>query len=105
MSDLKNYKATIGGIEHTFLLNDADAKLRGLDPAKDAISDAELSTTPLEFGTPSTDGEQVEANVAADQAANAARQEALQEAEAKARAAANKSRTATNKAVTTDETK
>lgn len=97
MSDLKNYKATINGIDHTFLLNDVDAKARGLDPAKDAVSDADLSTSPLVFGKPSTDGEQVEANVAADLAADAARQEALQEAEAKARAAANKSRTAPTK--------
>ena len=77
-------------------------KNAGLDPAKDAIQEAELSVTPLDFGKPSTDGQQVEANVAADQAANAAREEAAREAEAKAKAAANKSRTASNKAAETD---
>lgn len=87
---LKNYKATINGIDHTFLLDDDDAKARGLDPAKDAISDAELVTTPLDFGTPTTDGEQVESNVAADQA--------VKDAAAKAvTAAANKARTAADK--------
>jgi hypothetical protein len=44
---LKNYKATINGIEHTFLLNDEDATARGLDPAKDAISYADRVTSPL----------------------------------------------------------
>lgn len=98
MSDLKNYKAVINGIDHTFLLNDTDAKARGLDPAKDSISDEDLATSPLDFDKPSTDGTQVEANVAADLAADEARREAAAEAEAKARAAANKSRTASNKA-------
>jgi hypothetical protein len=97
MSDLKNYKATINGIEHTFLLNDVDAKARGLDPAKDAVSDADLASTPLDFAEPTTDGQQTEANVTADAAAQAARDEAAAEAEAKARAAANKARTATTK--------
>lgn len=32
---MKEYDAVIGGIDHTFQLNDEDAKLRGLDPAKD----------------------------------------------------------------------
>jgi len=97
MSDLKNYKATINGIDHTFLLDDTDARARGLDPAKDAVSDEDLVTSPLDFGTPSTDGEQVEANVAADQAAAAAREEAAAEADAKARTASNKARTASDK--------
>jgi len=97
MSDLKNYKATINGIDHTFLLNDEDARARGLDPAKDSVADADLSTSPLDFGTPSTDGEQVESNVAADLAAAAAREEAAKEADAKARTASNKARTAADK--------
>lgn len=97
MSDLKNYKATINGIEHTFLLNETDAKARGLDPAKDAVSDEDLAATPLDFNAPSTDGEQVEANVAADLAAAAAREEAAKEADAKARTASNKARTAADK--------
>jgi hypothetical protein len=67
MSDLKEYKATINGTEHTFQLTDEDATRRGLDPAKDAVqADVPLAESPLEFATPSTDGEQVEANVAAD---------------------------------------
>lgn len=32
---MKEYTASIGGIDHTFQLSDEDAKLRGLDPAKD----------------------------------------------------------------------
>lgn len=32
---MKEYKAVISGIEHTFQLSDEDAKARGLDPAKD----------------------------------------------------------------------
>jgi hypothetical protein len=94
---LKNYKATINGIEHTFLLNDEDATARGLDPAKDAISDADLVTSPLDFDTPTTDGQAVEPNVAADEAAATARREAAAEADAKARTAANKARTAADK--------
>lgn len=97
MSDLKNYKATINGIDHTFLLNDVDAAARGLDPAKDAVSDEDLVASPLDFGTPTTDGQDVEVNAAANTAADAARQEALAEADAKARAVANKSRTAADK--------
>lgn len=96
-SDLKNYKATINGIEHTFLLNDTDAAARGLDPAKDAVADEDLVASPLDFGTPTTDGEQVYPNVAADQAAAKARTEAAAEADAKARTAANKARTADSK--------
>lgn len=94
MSDLKNYKATINGIDHTFLLNDEDARARGLDPSADSIATADLSTSPLDFGTPTTDGEQVETNVAADLAAK----EAAATAAAKAStAAANKARTAADK--------
>lgn len=96
-SELKNYKATINGIDHTFLLDDTDARARGLDPAKDAISDEDLVSTPLDFGTPTTDGDQVEANVAADQAAAEARAKAAAEADAKARTASNKARTAADK--------
>lgn len=94
---LKNYKATINGIDHTFLLDDADAKARGLDPAKDAVADADLSTSPLEFGKPTTDGEQVESNVAGDLAAKATRAELERELEAKAKTVANKARTAADK--------
>lgn len=97
MSDLKNYKATIAGIDHTFLLNDEDARARGLDPAKDAIADEDLAVTPLDFGAPTTDGEQVESNVAADVAAKEARAKAALDADAKARTAANKARTADDK--------
>lgn len=95
---MKNYETTINGVSHTFQLSDEDAVKRGLDPAKDAKGDTPLETSPLEFGTPSTDGEQVEANVAADQAAAKVREEAAREAEAKATAAATKARTAANKA-------
>lgn len=43
---MKEYKATIGGIEHTFQLSDEDAKLRGLDPSKDGTP-IKASTSPL----------------------------------------------------------
>jgi len=95
---MKTYNAKINGVDHTFQLSDEDAAARGLDPAKDSVEDAPADVSPLDFGTPSTDGEQVEANVAADQAAAAARAEVQAEADAKARAAANKSRTAATKA-------
>jgi hypothetical protein len=98
MSDLKKYKATINGIDHEFLLNDADATTRGLDPAKDAVQEEDLAVTPLDFGTPTTDGEQVEANVAADLEAAATKAELERELEAKSRTTANKSRTTATKA-------
>lgn len=44
---MKEYKATIGGIEHTFQLSDEDAKLRGLDPAKDGTA-IRTAKSPLE---------------------------------------------------------
>lgn len=94
---MKTYKAKINGIDHTFQLSDEDAEKRGLDPAKDSVEDAPVDTSPLDFNDPSTDGLQVEDNVAADVAAQAAREEAAKEAEVKARAAANKSRTAATK--------
>ena len=97
MSDLKNYKATINGIDHTFLLNDEDARARGLDPSADSIRDEDLVTSPLDFGTPTTDGEQVESNVAADLAAQEAAAKVAADADAKARTAANKARTAADK--------
>lgn len=86
---MKNYATKINGIDHMFQLSDEDAVKRGLDPAKDATTDAPAESTPLDFAKPSTDGQDVEANVAADLAA--------QEAEVKARAAANKSRAAASK--------
>jgi hypothetical protein len=101
---MKTYSKKINGADHTFQLSDEDAVKAGLDPAKDSIEDAPVAESPLEFGTPATDGQDVEANVKADQAAAEARAEALREAEVKASAAANKSRTASNKAAT-DETK
>lgn len=96
-TDLKSYEATINGVAHTFQLSDEDAVRRGLDPAKDAVQDEELVASPLEFGTPTTDGAQVEANVAADQAAADARAKAAADADAKARTASNKARTAADK--------
>jgi hypothetical protein len=84
MSDLKAYKATINGVDHTFQLSDEDATKRGLDPAKDSVESVELATSPLDFGTPTTDGEQVEENVAADLGA-------------KSKTVPNKSRTSTTK--------
>lgn len=35
---MKEYDYEISGVTHTFQLSDEDAKLRGLDPAKDAKS-------------------------------------------------------------------
>lgn len=95
---MKTYNAKINGADHTFQLSDEDAVKRGLDPAKDSIEDAPVVESPLEFGIPSTDGEQVEANVAADREAAKVRAEAQAELDAKARAVANKSRTAASKA-------
>lgn len=62
---MKLYKQTVNGIEHTFQLSDEDAKARGLTSA-DQVEDAVEDATPLEFGTPTTDGQDVEQNVKAD---------------------------------------
>ena len=43
---MKEYEAEIGGIKHTFQLSDEDAKLRGLDPAKDGKA-IKASASPL----------------------------------------------------------
>lgn len=57
----KIYKQTVNGIEHTFQLSDEDAKARGLGSGDVVEASVEDATTPLDFGTPTTDGQQTEA--------------------------------------------
>lgn len=77
---MKTYEKNINGIKHTFQLSDEDAKAQGLTAADAVENKVETAKSPLDFGTPSTDGQETEAKAKAD-AAN------------KAKAAENKSAT------------
>lgn len=69
---MKQYEKVINGIRHTFQLSDEDAKAQGLTDKDVVEGKVELAESPLQFDTPTTDGQDTEAKRAAAAKAAAA---------------------------------